>query len=41
MSGDISIIGGSAAGFYTSYLLARQGLNVRLFEAAEQIKRKK
>ena len=37
MSRDISIIGGSAAGFYTSYLLARQGLNVRLFEAAEQI----
>jgi len=37
MSKDISIIGGSAAGFFTSYLLARQGLNVRLFEATEQI----
>ena len=36
-SRDISIIGGSATGFYTSYLLARQGLNVRLFEATEQI----
>jgi flavin-dependent dehydrogenase len=37
MSKDISIIGGSAAGFYTSCMLARQGLNVRLFEAKEKI----
>lgn len=37
MNKDISIIGGSAAGFFTSYLLARHGLNVRLFEATEQI----
>ena len=37
MRKNISIIGGSAAGFFTSYLLANQGLNVRLFEEAEQI----
>jgi flavin-dependent dehydrogenase len=37
MSNDISIIGGSTAGFFTSYILARQGLNVRLFEAEDQI----
>jgi flavin-dependent dehydrogenase len=34
---DVSIIGGSAAGCYTAYLLARQGVKVRLFEAAERI----
>jgi flavin-dependent dehydrogenase len=37
MDKEISIIGGSAAGFFTSYLLAGRGLNVRLFEAKEQI----
>ena len=37
MSKDISIIGGSAAGFFTSYLLAKKGLNVRLFEERKQI----
>ena len=37
MSKDISIIGGSAAGFFSSYLLARQGLNVRLYEATDPI----
>lgn len=34
---DVSIIGGSAAGCFTAYLLARQGVKVRLFEAAERI----
>jgi flavin-dependent dehydrogenase len=34
---DVSIIGGSVAGFFTAYLLANQGCNVRLFEAAEAI----
>ena len=34
---DVSIIGGSAAGCYTAYLLARRGVKVRLFEAAERI----
>ena len=29
---DISIIGGSSAGFFTAYLLARQGLPVSVFE---------
>ncbi len=37
MTKDIAIIGGSAAGFFTAYLLAREGLQVRLFEAAEDI----
>jgi flavin-dependent dehydrogenase len=34
---DISIIGGSVAGLFTAYLLANEGCNVRLFEAAECI----
>lgn len=34
---DVSIIGGSAAGCYTAYLLAKQGVKVRLFEAADRI----
>jgi len=33
----VSIIGGSAAGFYTAYLLARRGLPVRVFEQAERL----
>lgn len=37
MNKDISIIGGSAAGLFASYLLAKRGSNVRLFEAKEQI----
>jgi flavin-dependent dehydrogenase len=37
MTGGISIIGGSAAGFYTAYLLAHQGLDVTLFEASDRI----
>jgi geranylgeranyl reductase len=32
---DISIIGGSVAGFFTAYLLAKHGVRVRLFEAQE------
>ncbi|MBW1744689.1 MAG: NAD(P)/FAD-dependent oxidoreductase [Deltaproteobacteria bacterium] len=34
---DISIIGGSVAGFFTAYLLANEGCQVRVFEAAETI----
>ena len=34
---DISIIGGSVAGLFTAYLLANEGCNVRVFEAAEAI----
>jgi len=37
MTKDIAIIGGSAAGFFTAYLLAHQGLHVRLYEAEEAI----
>ena len=37
MKRDVAIIGGSASGFFTAYLLAREGLQVRLFEAAEDI----
>jgi len=33
----VPIIGGSAAGFYTAYLLARQGVPVRVFEQAERL----
>ena len=34
---DISVIGGSAAGFFAAYLLAKRGLDVRVFEATERI----
>lgn len=34
---DVAIIGGSAAGFYTAYLLAREGHKVRVYEAEEEI----
>ena len=37
MRKDITIIGGSAAGFFTAYVLAREGQRVQLFEAAEDI----
>jgi flavin-dependent dehydrogenase len=37
MTKDISIIGGSVAGFFTACLLANRGFQVRLFEAAESI----
>ena len=35
MMKDVAIIGGSAAGFLTAYLLARKGVNVRVFEAED------
>ena len=35
MMKDVAIIGGSAAGFFTAYLLARKGVNVRVFEAED------
>ena len=34
---DISIIGGSAAGLFAAYLLAKHGLDVQVFEATERI----
>jgi len=37
MNKDISIIGGSTAGFFMAYLLARRGLRVRVFEAANRL----
>jgi flavin-dependent dehydrogenase len=37
MTEDIAIIGGSAAGFFTAYLLARKGCKVRVYEAEEGI----
>jgi flavin-dependent dehydrogenase len=37
MSKDVAIIGASSAGLYTAYLLAQQGLKVRVFEAKESI----
>lgn len=35
--GDVAIIGGSAAGFFTSSLLAKQGVPVRIFERGETL----
>jgi len=37
MKRDVAIIGGSAAGFFTAYLLARKGCRVRVHEAREDI----
>jgi digeranylgeranylglycerophospholipid reductase len=37
MSKDVAIIGGSASGLFTACLLARQGADVRVFEASERI----
>jgi len=37
MSKDVAIIGGSAAGLLTAKMLAEQGLNVKVFEAADHI----
>jgi len=37
MTKDVAIIGGSAAGFFTAYLLAQKGLRVRLFEASDSV----
>jgi 2-polyprenyl-6-methoxyphenol hydroxylase-like FAD-dependent oxidoreductase len=38
MTKDVAIIGGSAAGFFTAYLLARKGVDVRVFEAEDPLK---
>lgn len=35
--GDAAVVGGSAAGFFTAYLLARKGVSVRVFEQSEQL----
>lgn len=35
--GPVAVIGGSAAGFFTAYLLARGGVPVRVFEQSEQL----
>ena len=37
MKKDVAIIGGSAAGFFTAYLLAREGYKVGVYEAEEEI----
>lgn len=37
MRKDVAIIGGSATGFFTAYLLANQGMGVRVFEAADAL----
>ena len=37
MSKDVAIIGGSASGLFTACLLARQGADVRVFEASDYI----
>ncbi|MGC1105855.1 MAG: NAD(P)/FAD-dependent oxidoreductase [Candidatus Acidiferrales bacterium] len=35
--GAVAVVGGSAAGFYAAYLLARRGVPVRVFEQSEQL----
>lgn len=35
--GQIAVVGGSAAGFFTACLLARRGLSVKVFEQSEQL----
>ncbi len=37
MTKDVAIIGGSAAGFFTAYLLAHKGAHVRVFEAEDPL----
>jgi len=37
MTKDVAIIGGSTAGFFTAYLLARKGAHVRVFEAEDPL----
>jgi len=37
MTKDIAVIGGSAAGVFTAYLLSQKGLDVRVFEAEENL----
>lgn len=36
-AGDTAVVGGSAAGFFTAFLLARRGVPVRVFEQSEQL----
>lgn len=33
----VAVVGGSAAGFFTAYLLARKGVSVRVFEQSERL----
>jgi flavin-dependent dehydrogenase len=33
----VAVVGGSAAGFFTAYLLARRGVSVQVFEQSEQL----
>ncbi len=35
--GTVAVVGGSAAGFFAAYLLARKGVPVRVFEQSEQL----
>lgn len=35
--GSVAVVGGSAAGFFTAYLLARKGMPVRVFEQSDKI----
>lgn len=35
--GDVAVVGGSAAGFFTAYLLARRGVSVHLFEQSQRL----
>lgn len=35
--GNVAVIGGSAAGFFAAYLLARKGVPVRVFEQSEHL----
>ena len=37
MNNDVAIIGASSAGLFTAHLLAQRGVNVRVFEAKENI----
>ncbi len=37
MSPDVAVVGGSAAGFFTAFLLAREGMPVRVFEQSETL----
>ena len=37
MNKEVAIIGGSASGFFTASLLAKQGIDVRVFEASDRI----
>ncbi|HEV2289459.1 MAG TPA: NAD(P)/FAD-dependent oxidoreductase [Candidatus Acidoferrales bacterium] len=34
---DVAVVGGSAAGFFTAFLLAREGVSVRVFEQNETL----